>query len=95
MDLTTLGVVILDTTIVPDVFGLHAFDDRAPVVRVLPGEFSNTVWVLVPVGFHDGISQRIGGKAFEHTGLSCQAGNGTKLNLAERMLVVLSVYRYA
>ena len=43
VDLTTLGVVTLDTTIVPDVFGLHAFDNRAPVVQVLPGKFSNTV----------------------------------------------------
>ena len=47
MDSTTLGVT-LDTTMVPDVFGLHAFDSRAPVVRVLLGAFSNTVRVLVP-----------------------------------------------
>ena len=59
MDLSSPGVVTLDTTIVPDVFGLHAFDHRAPAVRVLPGKFSNTVRVLVldvnvaPVGFHD------------------------------------------
>ena len=48
VDLATLGVVTLDTMIVPDVFGLHAFDNREPVVRVLPGEFSNTVRVYVP-----------------------------------------------
>ena len=59
VDLTSLGVVTLDTTVVPDVFGLHAFDTRAPVGRVLPGEFSNTIRVLVldmnaaPVGVHD------------------------------------------
>ena len=59
VDLTTLGVVTLDTTIVPDVFCLHAFDNRDPVVRVLVGAFSNMVRVLVPdaaatpVGFHD------------------------------------------
>ena len=57
VDLTTLGVVTLDTTIVPDVFGLHAFDNRELVIWVLPGEFSNSVRVLVPdatlVGFHN------------------------------------------
>ena len=59
VDLNTLGVVNLDATIVPDVISLQAFDDREPVVRVLPGEFPNTVRVLVPdvaaspVGFQD------------------------------------------
>ena len=43
VDLNTLGVVTLDTSNVPDVFGLDAFDNREPVVRVLPGAFSNTV----------------------------------------------------
>ena len=49
----------LDTAVVPNIFGLHAFDSRELVVRVLPGEFSNTVRMLVPdvnaepVGFHD------------------------------------------
>ena len=32
VDLTTLGVVELDTPIMPDVFGLRAFDSREPVV---------------------------------------------------------------
>ena len=59
VELDTLGVVNLDTSIMPDVFGLGAFDRREPVVRVLSGDFSNTVRVLVPdatatpVGFHD------------------------------------------
>ena len=38
--LDTLGVVDLDTFIVPDVFGLRAFDRQEPVVRVLRGRFS-------------------------------------------------------
>ena len=46
--LTSPGVVVLDTTVVPDVVGLCSFDDRAPVVRMLPGDFGNTVRVLVP-----------------------------------------------
>ena len=43
----------------PDVFGLRAFDSREPVVRLLPGEFQNTIRVLMPDataeprGFHD------------------------------------------
>ena len=42
----------------PDMFALRAFDQRELAVRVLPGDFSNTVRVLVPdatatpVGFH-------------------------------------------
>ena len=59
VELDTLGVVDMDTSIIPDVFGLRAFDRREPMVWVLPGDFSNTVRVLVPdatatpVGFHD------------------------------------------
>ena len=59
VDLTSSGDVTLDTTVVPDVFGLHAFNNRAPVVRCACGEFIN------------------------NTGLLCQAGIGTRLNLAE------------
>ena len=47
-DLTSSGVVVLDTTIVPDVVGLHAYDDKAALVRVLPGNFPNIVRTLVP-----------------------------------------------
>ena len=34
VDLSTLGVVDLDTSIMPDVFGLRGFDSWEPVVRV-------------------------------------------------------------
>ena len=57
--LQMLGVVDFDTSIMPDVFGLRAFDRSQPVVRVLPGDFSNTIWMLVPdvaatpLAFHD------------------------------------------
>ena len=41
-------MVDLDTsTIMPDVFGLRAFDSLEPVVRMLPGDFANTICVLV------------------------------------------------
>ena len=57
--LSSLGVVDLDTSIVPDVFGLWAFDSREPISRMLPGHISNQLCVLVPdaaatpVDFHD------------------------------------------
>ena len=57
--LQTLGVVDLDTSIMPDVFGLREFDRSKPVVWVLPGDFSNTIRMLMPdvsatpVAFHD------------------------------------------
>ena len=40
--------MVLDTTVVPDVLGLHAFKDEVALVRVLPGDFPNIVRVLVP-----------------------------------------------
>ena len=47
VDLSTLGVVDLDTSISPDVFGLRAPDPQEPVVRMLPGDFRNLACVLV------------------------------------------------
>ena len=53
VDFTTLGVVDLDTSIMPDVFGLQAFDSQEP------GDLVNTIRVLVldatasPIGLHD------------------------------------------
>ena len=47
VDLASPGVVVMDTTIVPDVVDLHAFDDRAALVRVLPGDFPEHCLVLV------------------------------------------------
>ena len=29
--------VVLDTTVVPDIISLHPFNEKAPLVRVLPG----------------------------------------------------------
>ena len=43
----------------PDAFGLRTFDSQKPVVRMLPGDFPNTVRILVPdaeatpLDFHD------------------------------------------
>ena len=59
MGLSSLGAVDLDTSIVPNIFGLQAFDCREPISRMLPGQFSNELRVLVPdaaatlVNFHD------------------------------------------
>ena len=59
VDLTSPGVAVLDTTVGPDVIGLHAFDDEAALVRMLPRDIPNIVRVLVPDdraeprGFHD------------------------------------------
>ena len=59
MGLSFLGVVDLDISIIPDVFGRRAFDPREPISRMLPGQFQHTLRVLVtdaagsPVNFHD------------------------------------------
>ena len=48
VSLSSLGVVDLDTTIVPDVFSLQAFDSESPVTRMLPGQFWNELRLLIP-----------------------------------------------
>ena len=48
VNLSSLGVVDLDTAIVPDVFGLRAFDLEKPITRMLPGHFPNELRVLIP-----------------------------------------------
>ena len=59
MGLSSLGVVDLDTSIVPDVFGRLAFDPREPISWMLLGETQHNLRVLVPdaaaspVNFHD------------------------------------------
>ena len=59
VDLTSPRVVVLDTTVVPDVVGLHAYEDKAALFRVLSGDFLNIVRALVPedreapCSFHD------------------------------------------
>ena len=68
MGLSSLGVVDLDTSIIPDVFGLWAFDPREPISLMLPGQFKNTLWVLVtdaaasPVNFHDIVLEDYAGR---------------------------------
>ena len=58
-ELESLGVVKLDTSVVPDVLGLRALYDDAEPIRVLPSRAQNSVRVLVPDaramprGFHD------------------------------------------
>ena len=47
-NLTSPGVVVLDTNVVPNVLGLSVFRADAALVRVLPGVSSNIVRVLVP-----------------------------------------------
>ena len=59
VSLTSLGVVDLDLAIVPDVFGVWAFESAKPIIRMLPGQFQNELRVLIPdlgiapEGFHD------------------------------------------
>ena len=59
MNMNSLGVMDLDSSISPDVFGLRAFDIDSPIARMLPG---STPCELRPMlldaklgidGFHD------------------------------------------
>ena len=57
--LSSSGVVDLDLSITPDVFGLRAFDMAKPLTRMLPGQFANELRLMIPdlgiapEGFHD------------------------------------------
>ena len=58
-NLCSLGVVDLDLTVCPEVFGLRAFDEKMPVTRMLPGASQCDLRLLIPDarigqdGFHD------------------------------------------
>ena len=58
VDLSTIGLVDLDTSISPDVFSLRTFDSRKPVDSTEG-----------PMGFHDIIL----GDLTRYTGFPCQA----------------------
>ena len=70
VDLYSMGVVALDTSVVPDVLGLKAFYDEAELVRVLPGMAENIIRILIPDdcaeprGFHDNLLEDICPRGF-------------------------------
>ena len=57
--LSSLGVVDLDLSITPDVFGLRAFYEAKPFTRMLTGQYPNELRLLIPdmdiapQGLHD------------------------------------------
>ena len=67
--LCSLGVVDLDLTVCPDVFGLRAFDERMPVTRMLPGSSPCELRLLIPDakigqdGFHDVVVENLLGSS--------------------------------
>ena len=64
-NLCSLGVVDLDLTVCPDVFGLRAFDEKMPVTRMLPGSSPCDLRLLIPDttigqdGFHDVVIENL------------------------------------
>ena len=64
-NLCSLGVVDLDLTVCPDVFGLRAFDEKMPVARMLPGSSPCDLRLLIPDtkigqnGFHDVVIENL------------------------------------
>ena len=47
-NLCSLGVVDLDLSLCPDVFGLKAFDEKMPITRMLPGSSPCELRLLPP-----------------------------------------------
>ena len=64
-NLCSLGVVDLDLTVCPDVFGLRAFDEKMPITRMLPGSSPCDLGLLIPDtkigqdGFHDVVIENL------------------------------------
>ena len=64
-NLCLLGVVDLDLSVSPDVFGLRAFDENLPITRILPGSSPCELRLLLPdsmigkEGFHDVVVENL------------------------------------
>ena len=67
MNMYSLGVMDLDLSISPDVFGLRAFDATKPVTRMLPGSSPSELRLMLPDdklgidGFHDILVENLSG----------------------------------
>ena len=48
MNMDLLGVMDLDLSISPDVFGLRAFNEDSPITRMLPGSTRCELWLMQP-----------------------------------------------
>ena len=65
MNMVSLGVMDLDLSISPDVFGLRAFDKNSPIARMLPGSTPCELRLMLPDaklgidGFHDIIIENL------------------------------------
>ena len=68
-NLCSLGVVDLDLSLCPDVFGLKAFDEKMPITRMLPGSSPCELRLLLPDnnirkdGFHDVVVENLIGSS--------------------------------
>ena len=68
-NLCSLGVVDLDVSLCPDVFGLKAFDEKMPITRMLPGSSPCELRLLLPDnnigkdGFHDVVVENLIGSS--------------------------------
>ena len=64
-NLSSLGVVDLDLSLSPDIFGLRAFDSNLPLTRMLPGSSLCELRQLLPdakigtEGFHDVVIENL------------------------------------
>ena len=67
MNMYSLGVMDLDLSISPDVFGLRAFDAMKPITRMLPGSSSCELRLMLPDdklgmdGLHDVLIENLSG----------------------------------
>ena len=68
-NLCSLGVVDLDLSLCPDVFGLKGFDEKMPITRMLPGSSPCELRLLLPDtnigkdGFHDVVVENLIGSS--------------------------------
>ena len=83
MNMDSLGVMDLDLSILPDVFGLRAFNEDSPITRMLPGSTPADAKLGMD-GFHDiiidNLTASLGGRlTFHRRTLQHCAGAGQKM----------------
>ena len=85
--LSSLGVLDLELSLTPDVFGHHAFYGAKPLTRMLTGQFPNELRLLVPdmdiapQGFHDILIENL---LASPTWRSCRVSPGDVTSLRRR-----------
>ena len=102
-NLCSLGMVDLDLSLCPDVFGRKAFDEKMPITRMLPGSSPCELRLLIPDtnigqdGFHDVVVEHLIGSRWPRAVFQVMKERTIELEDLRRQTFtgLQSAYRYA